>query len=685
MRLVWSFVACTTIFVSGCSIAPVPSQSSTATPVTPVTPTPATTKSISGRVHGGQQGLVGAHVYLFAIPTNTTVGQPSISRLIAGPDTTNDGSGNYYVTTVAGGQFTVGAGDYNCGPSGPEQVYLYSTGGDPGTGQSNPAAGLLAVLGSCTTKVITPVPTFVTMNEVTTVAAAYALAGFASGPTAISGVKNGTTQGLTGLANAVALAGLLADIGQGTASAPPGAVNGTTVQQTINTLGNILAACINAVGPSASGCTQILPYAGNASDTAQAAINIAQTGGGSQSNIDSIWGAASAYQQFSNALNAEPTDWTLPIIWSDTLHGPLSVAIDSGGNAFVVEAGDGDSQVSIFTPSGTTAAHSPFTGNGLADPQGIAIDTSGNVWVTNFQCPDPVNCVYQLSEFASNGNSAPDSPFTAAGPSYNVAIDASGNAWMTNNADNSISEYGFSSTDNQTEQLLNTGSISADSGTLNFPAGICLQGTTGSNSIWIANSGPDGTNGTTLAQYSSSGVNVTGPPASPYTLPGTSNGPINCAIDAAGKVWTANYGDSSSTDFSNSNITVFNSDGTLPTNNTFNGGGVSGAYGGAFNIAVDGGDNIWTVNNGPFSASGTGGSISEFANDGTAISPANGFLNGSPQPQIQEPEGLAIDGSGNVWVVDAGDNKLIELVGAARPVVTPLAAAVANNQLGTTP
>jgi hypothetical protein len=51
--------------------------------------------------------------------------------------------------------------------------------------------------------------------------------------------------------------------------------------------------------------------------------------------------------------------------------------------------------------------------------------------------------------------------------------------------------------------------------------------------------------------------------------------------------------------------------------------------------------------------------------------------------------GIAIDGSGNVWVVNLADeatpDNVVEFVGAAVPVVTPLAVGVKNGTLGTTP
>jgi hypothetical protein len=72
------------------------------------------------------------------------------------------------------------------------------------------------------------------------------------------------------------------------------------------------------------------------------------------------------------------------------------------------------------------------------------------------------------------------------------------------------------------------------------------------------------------------------------------------------------------------------------------------------------------------------GTISEFSNDVVQRSPPNGFL----QASSQEAGGVAVDGSGNVWTIT---NALIEIVGAATPVVTPLSVGVKNNMLGTRP
>jgi streptogramin lyase len=49
------------------------------------------------------------------------------------------------------------------------------------------------------------------------------------------------------------------------------------------------------------------------------------------------------------------------------------------------------------------------------------------------------------------------------------------------------------------------------------------------------------------------------------------------------------------------------------------------------------------------------------------------------------PFGIAIDGSGNLWFTYYADNEIVELVGVATPVVTPLAVAVQSATLGAQP
>jgi hypothetical protein len=63
------------------------------------------------------------------------------------------------------------------------------------------------------------------------------------------------------------------------------------------------------------------------------------------------------------------------------------------------------------------------------------------------------------------------------------------------------------------------------------------------------------------------------------------------------------------------------------------------------------------------------------------LTPSTGFTSAT----MINPNSISIDGSGNVWVGNNGNSTVSEFLGAAVPVVTPLAQGVATNTLGTRP
>jgi hypothetical protein len=80
-------------------------------------------------------------------------------------------------------------------------------------------------------------------------------------------------------------------------------------------------------------------------------------------------------------------------------------------------------------------------------------------------------------------------------------------------------------------------------------------------------------------------------------------------------------------------------------------------------LAIDGGNSVWIPNY-------AGNSISEFSSTGTAITSTTGFV---PSTGTCPTEGLAVDGSGDVWVSCASNTApVVEFIGAATPLYTPL-------------
>ena len=388
--------------VTGCTLSPT------------AAPTADAGMAIQGTVRGGQQAIQNANVYLLAAnagvftPNASGYGNASVSLLKSVPGQTfKDTSGGatngfYYASTDSGGNFSI-SNDYTCTAN--QQVYIYVLGGNAGSG-TNTSAGLMVVLGSCPTGVgggtfATQTP-YVVVNEVTTVAAAYAFAGFATDATDVS--SSGTPLALTGIANAFANAGNLANITTGTALATTPAGNGAVPQSEINTLANVLASCVNTAGggspTNVTPCYQLLNNAqSNGSsgtvpgDTATAAINIAHNPG---ANISPLYALSIPTPPFAPALSRQPNDFTIQLTFSgggtagETAgeNGVSPIAIDGAGNVWLAgnppgPTGTGD----IIKLSPLGAAISPSTGytGGVGDPTGIAIDNAipENVWVAN--------------------------------------------------------------------------------------------------------------------------------------------------------------------------------------------------------------------------------------------------------------------------------------------------------------
>ena len=171
--------------------------------VSTATPDPEPGVAIQGKVHGGQQPISGAHIYMMQAGTSGSASygiaasssNASVSLLNSAATGHSDAVGAY-VLTAADGSFALPSG-YTCTPG--TQVCLYSLGGNPGAGV-NSNAGLLAALGNCpagSANNFDSSLSFVWINEATTVAAAYAIAGYATDATHVS--SSGSTLAKTGI------------------------------------------------------------------------------------------------------------------------------------------------------------------------------------------------------------------------------------------------------------------------------------------------------------------------------------------------------------------------------------------------------------------------------------------------------------------------------------------------------
>jgi streptogramin lyase len=596
--------------------------------------------ALRGTAFGGQQPIVGGLVYLYAAGQGG-YGLPSDSLLNSSVLTNNptssgqDTNGNYYVVTDAHGNFGIN-GDYACIPT--QQVYVYLVGGtsDGNPADANSAISLLAILGDCPASgnFATATP-FVFMDEVSTIAAAYAMAGYATDATDVS--SNPSPLALVDVKNAFANAANLADLDTGVARSTTLSGLGAVPHLVINTLANILATCINSTSPSSTGCSTLFNnmLSGGASgspatDTATAAIYFAHNPYPGAAQMTALYGNITPTPPFSPALTAQPNDFSIAIDFTGSfLLQPNAIAIDAVGNVLIANARS--NSIAKLTSAGALATGSPFTGGGLNSPYKIAIASSGNVWVTNNDISSGV------SVFTSAGAPLSGSPFFGSlGLADGIGIDGSDNVWLTN-SNNSVTVF-----DKNGTEVVN--SPFTDS-SLNVPAGIATDAI---GNTWIANAG--GVSGSTVTVLNSSGVAV---PGSPYSGGGLYN-PYAIAMDSYDNAWV--------TDYATDSVTELNSNGNPSVNSPITGGGLHGPDA----IALDSAGTAWVSNY----ASGVTG----ISANGTVLSSSTGFT--SSAMLTSATNSIAVDGGGNVWVAGSsgGNDILTEFIGLAQPVVTPLAA-----------
>jgi hypothetical protein len=607
-------------------------------------------------VRGGQQVVSGSAVYLFAAGT-TGYNSAATSLLnTSDPGVSTDGLGQGYVTSDGSGGWAI-TGDYTC-PSASSLVYLVVYGGNPGLapGTNNNALALLAALGPCGS--LTPT-TFIIINEVTTVASVYALAQFANS-TSSSFATSATN--VLGLTHAFGAVNNLANVATGLANATTIASNGTVPQATLDALANILSTCVNSTGAT-SACSTLFSYTtptgGTApTNTVQAALNIALH---PLSNVPALYGLVAATGPFQPTLSTAPYDWTVAIYYpfSNNLSGTqANPAIDSQGNVWGAES----TGVLKMSSLGVPAAGSPF-----ADSVGVgagAVDLGDNFYFfVDFNSEQ----IYKYSPAGALLNSF--GPYTStASLYYQIAIDSGNNLWAPGFY-NSVSKF-------DTSGNLDAGFPVSAGGPGCCTTSVLAMDSSGDAIIPYYDSSAGPFSG--ILSFSNAGTLLSPAAGFQIACPGsttTSSIPSSLAIDRQGNYWIGgSFGFSAC---STTNLVKTSPAGAVLVDAAND---IAG-----YGQAIDGNNNVWSLyggGTGLLTELDTNGNVlSKSVGSGTTGSIPNYY--GLGDAQNTGVSTLAIDGSGNIW--EAHRSRLYEFIGLAPPVVTPIAAAAAQNKIGTLP
>jgi hypothetical protein len=339
------------------------------------------------------------------------------------------------------------------------------------------------------------------------------------------------------------------------------------------------------------------------------------------------------------------------------MNAPGAIAFDKHGNAwtgnnFQTPGTTAGLNLTALSPVGQPLFGSPITGGGLRGVGwGTAVDVQGRIWNANF-AGDSISL-----NGSSGATRSPRGGFTEGDPSrpQGVAIGRDGDVWIASFGNDSVIRYRHG--DPHRAQVIRGGGIEN-------PFGIAVDGR---GRVWVSNGAESRTGSVTI-------LNPDGRPTSNSPITGGGmHSPQGLALDSKGNAWVANL-------FSLS-VTRVSPEGRISGDSPLR---ANGSIEGGWGIAVDGADHVWL-------AGFFGGNVTELCGVRRGSCPP-GVKTGQPispdrlgyrSAGFQHLTAVQIDPSGNVWLANnwtkgsplrefVGGNGLVQLVGAAEPVKTPL-------------
>ena len=599
------------------------------------------------------------------------------------------------------------SGAFNLRYEAPEDstgvIYLTSSGGHLASHSRDvPASFVLAsVLGA------EPQLSTVTINELTTVASAYAMAQFIDGPN-LQGNAIGMRMAPGLLRNLVNVE--TGEAGATVTNSDNNPQSTYSALRTLNELGNLLASCAGDAGVCQSILQLALPLDGApAQDTFRAIAAVAKT---PWLNPLPLFNLVTADTYQPDLGSNAPSAWTLSLLFKGdptNLAGPGNMAFDQDGQMWIVNnlvtsdtyiLPDCASQL-LFRMDPATGAVDTFTGGGvLGAGYGVTIAPQTNdIWVGNYgfkgsTCPLDIanNSVSQFTaegvplspdaqQFDPRSDNPQDGGWTQGGigwPQGTVA-NPQGDIWIASCNGQVLDGEQVDVTIYRNGDPNNWQAIAEDN--FDKPFDVAFD----SNDVaWVS-----GTLSGNIMAFASDGTKLR-----EYDL-GSSSLPMGVASDTLGNVWVSLSGEIdlpcpppiTKPPSTYAGVAMVNLDGvqlnTRPDDPLVSGYTAPGGLTIAWGIAVDGSDNVWVAN---FTRGGLShfcgareGSCPAGVQTGDALSPDS---TGYHSDLLDRNTAVEIDSSGNVWLTnnwkdlpikpDPVGDAMVVYIGLAAPVKAPL-------------
>ena len=310
-----------------------------------------------------------------------------------------------------------------------------------------------------------------------------------------------------------------------------------------------------------------------------------------------------------------------------------------------------------FTPSQLAVTGSPTpavtlsaTADSVNKPSGLAFGSSGDLWVTNGGNNTVVE--FTPAQLAASGSPTPAVTLSAsagslAGPNT-LAFDRGGDLWVENNANNTLVEF--------TPGQLGMSGASAPAVTLSATADSLDNAFSiafgPSGALWVANSGNN-----TVVEFTPAQLAATGAPTPAVTLSavGTSlNSPDGLAFDSAGDLLVMNFPSNTVVEFTPGQLAATGAPTPAATLSA-----TADTLDDPTGLAFDHSGDLWAVNT-------DNNTVVEFsaAQLSTRSATPAVTLSATTGDSLGQPEGLAFDHSGDLWVANSGNNTLVEFTPA---------------------
>ena len=376
---------------------------------------------------------------------------------------------------------------------------------------------------------------------------------------------------------------------------------------------------------------------------------------------------------------------------------PGSVAVDGSGNVFVADSGN--STIRKISADGVVTTLAGVAGmSGLVDgtgssarfgwPRGVAVDGSGNVFVADAHTIRKITATGEVTMLAGTARVPGSADGTGSDARFNypegVAVDGSGNVFVADSSNHTIRKItagGVVTTLAGTPGSSGNNDGTRNAAKFNYPQGVAVDG---SGNVFVA----DRSNNT-IRKIASSGVVTT--LAGSANNSGSADGmgsaarfnrPQDVAVDSSGNVFVSDQGN-----FTIRKITpvggVTTVAGSAGRSGSADGTGSAARFGhsdgngsssGAGGVAVDGSGNVFVADtpHNTIRKITVGGVVTTLA--GSASNSADGMGSAA---RFNYPGGVAVDGSGNVFVADTGNYTIRKIT--ADGDVTTLAGSAGSN------